>query len=315
MKHSNTAISVKDLEKSYGDLHVLEQINFVVERGSIFALLGSNGAGKTTTVNILSTLLQPDSGSARVCGFDVERQPALVREKISMTGQNAAVDEVLTGRENLRMIGALYHLLNAGEKAEELLEKFTLLDAADQPVSTYSGGMRRRLDLAMSLVDRPPVIFLDEPTTGLDPQGRHTMWKIIKTLNDSEITVFLTTQYLEEADRLADQIAILHKGTIIVQGPPTELKQKLPHHIELGFHDVSELYSARQVLEEYDVTLDEEQHILSIATDGSIKQMTNILNRLENGEIAVAEFTQNPPTLEDAFLTIIGENNRKEVSL
>jgi ABC-2 type transport system ATP-binding protein len=213
MLHTDTVISVNGLEKSYKNLKVLNKISFSVKRGSVFALLGSNGSGKTTTIKILTTLLKPDKGSAEVCSFDVIGQSDKVRGEISLTGQFAAVDEVLTGRENLCMIGKLRHLPDVNKKADELLERFQLLDAADRRVATYSGGMRPRIDLAMSLLSTPSVIFLDEPTTGLDPQSRLAMWEIIKDLTKTGITVFLSTQYLEEADELADQIAILNVGT------------------------------------------------------------------------------------------------------
>jgi len=313
MKRSDKAVVVQDLEKSFGDLRVLDGINFTVEKGSIFTLLGSNGAGKTTAINILATLMKPDRGTAAISGFDVVLQPQRVREQISLTGQSAAVDEILTGRENLRMIGKLRHLTNADERADELLEQFGLHDAADRPVATYSGGMRRRLDLAMSLVDNPPVVFLDEPTTGLDPQSRLTMWQIIDNLRRSRITVFLTTQYLEEADRLADQIAILHEGKIVTQGTPAELKKLIPHgHIELEFRANAERESAHALLQGYNISGDEDSLKLSIATDGSIRQLNDVLRRIEHGNVSVAEFTQKPPTLEDVFLFIIGEKPRKE---
>jgi len=223
-----SAISVQDLRKSYGKLQVLRGVDFEVARGSIFALLGSNGAGKTTVVKVLSTLLRADAGTASVHGFDVGRQPAKVRESISLTGQFAAVDEILTGRENLVLVAQLRHLKNPGRLADELLARFSLTEAAARKVSTYSGGMRRRLDIAMSLVGNPPVIFLDEPTTGLDPQGRIEVWQSVKELAGRGTTVLLTTQYLDEAEQLADQIAILHEGRIIVTGTLAELKQLLP---------------------------------------------------------------------------------------
>jgi ABC-2 type transport system ATP-binding protein len=222
------AIQVQGLQKSYNKLRVLRGVDFDVARGSIFALLGSNGAGKTTVVKILSTLLKADAGTASVHGFDVAKQPANVRESISLTGQFAAVDEILTGRENLVLVAQLRHLKNAGKIADDLLARFSLTDAATRKVSTYSGGMRRRLDIAMSLVGSPPVIFLDEPTTGLDPQGRIEVWQSVKELAGQGTTVMLTTQYLDEAEQLADQIAILHEGRIIVDGTLTELKQLLP---------------------------------------------------------------------------------------
>jgi ABC-2 type transport system ATP-binding protein len=284
MIKTDIAISVSGLEKSFKNVKVLQKINFTVRKGSIFALLGSNGAGKTTTIKILSTLIKPDQGSVQVCGFDVVRQPNQVREEISLTGQNAAVDGVLTGRENLRMIGKLRHLPDANKKADALLERFDLLEAADRRVATYSGGMCRRLDLSMGLLGTPSVVFLDEPTTGLDPQSRITMWKIIKDLAHSGITVFLTTQYLDEADQLADHISILNKGKIVAEGTPAELKKLLPHgHIELKFRNEKEVQTAAlNLLGDYKVSLDVENQALIVTTDGSIKQMTDILNRLQN---------------------------------
>ncbi|WP_329063465.1 ABC transporter ATP-binding protein [Amycolatopsis sp. NBC_01480] len=225
---TQAAIHVQGLEKSYKDLNVLSGVDFDVARGSIFALLGSNGAGKTTVVRILSTLLKADAGTASVDGFDVAAQPAEVREAISLTGQFAAVDEILSGRENLVLIARLRHLKRPGEIADGLLERFSLADAATRKVSTYSGGMRRRLDIAMSLIGNPPVIFLDEPTTGLDPEARIEVWDAVKGLAASGTTVLLTTQYLDEAEQLADRIAILHQGRIIVNGTLAELKQLLP---------------------------------------------------------------------------------------
>jgi ABC-2 type transport system ATP-binding protein len=222
------AIHVQGVEKSYQELEVLRGVDLDVARGSIFALLGSNGAGKTTLVKILSTLLEADAGTASVDGFDVAAQPAQVRGSISLTGQFAAVDEILSGRENLVLVARLRHLADPGTVAEALLERFALTDAAERRVSTYSGGMRRRLDIAMSLVGDPPVIFLDEPTTGLDPQGRLEVWRAVKELADGGTTVLLTTQYLDEAEQLADRIAILHQGRIIVNGTLAELKQLLP---------------------------------------------------------------------------------------
>jgi ABC-2 type transport system ATP-binding protein len=223
-----SAIHVEGLTKSYKKLDVLRGVDFDVARGSIFALLGSNGAGKTTIVSILATLLRADSGTARVNGFDVAAQGDKVRDSISLTGQFAAVDEILTGRENLVLVARLRHLKNPETIADGLLERFDLVQAAARRVGTYSGGMRRRLDIAMSLIGNPPVIFLDEPTTGLDPQGRVEVWKAVKDLADHGTTVLLTTQYLDEAEELADRIAILHEGRILVNGTLAELKQLLP---------------------------------------------------------------------------------------
>jgi ABC-2 type transport system ATP-binding protein len=222
------AIHVQGLEKSYKQLHVLRGVDLDVDRGSIFALLGSNGAGKTTVVKILSTLLKADTGTARVNGFDVATQAAEVRESISLTGQFAAVDEILSGRENLVLVARLRHLKDPGTIADDLLRRFSLTDAAARRVSTYSGGMRRRLDIAMSLIGNPPVIFLDEPTSGLDPEARIEVWHAVTELAEGGTTVLLTTQYLDEAEELADRIAILHEGRIIVNGTLDELKRLLP---------------------------------------------------------------------------------------
>ncbi|WP_223623765.1 ABC transporter ATP-binding protein [Microbacterium sp. EST19A] len=225
---SNAAISVKGLKKSFKDLHVLRGVDFEVQKGSIFALLGSNGAGKTTVVRILSTLLKADAGTATVQGVDVATNPLGVREKISLTGQFAAVDEILSGRENLVLVAKLRHLPDAGKVADDLLATFRLTDAGARKVGTYSGGMRRRLDIAMSLVGHPEVIYLDEPTTGLDPEARIEVWDVIKELANTGTTVLLTTQYLDEAEQLADRIAILHEGRIIANGTLAELKKLLP---------------------------------------------------------------------------------------
>jgi ABC-2 type transport system ATP-binding protein len=242
-------VHVQGLEKSYKELRVLRGVDFEVVRGSIFALLGSNGAGKTTVVKILSTLLKADAGTARVNGFDVSAQAGEVRESISLTGQFAAVDEILTGRENLVLIARLRHLKNPGAIADDLLRRVSLTDAGARRAATYSGGMRRRLDIAMSLIGNPPVIFLDEPTAGLDPQARIEVWQAVKKLAEGGTTVLLTTQYLDEAEQLADRIAILHQGRIIVNGTLAELKQLLPpakvEYVESSSASVSAWASAR----------------------------------------------------------------------
>ena len=221
-------LKIDHLEVRYGDLIGVADVSLEVPKGAVVALLGSNGAGKTTLINILTTLLKPDSGTAIVNGFDVVSKPAHVRQSLSLTGQSAAVDEILTGRENLIMIARLRHLNQPRQVADDLLARFGLTDAANRRVSTYSGGMRRRLDLAMSLVGTPPILFLDEPTTGLDPEARLEMWKVVKELADGGRTIFLTTQYLDETEQLADHIAILHEGTIIASGTLTELKKRFP---------------------------------------------------------------------------------------
>ena len=228
MTQSSAAITARGIRKSFGEHTVLDDVDLEVDQGTIFALLGPNGAGKTTIVRILSTLLKPDAGTATVAGFDVATHPASVREAFSLTGQFAAVDEILTGRENLILIGRLRRVQDAGQIADDLLARFQLIDAAKRRVATYSGGMRRRLDIAMSLIGNPPVIFLDEPTTGLDPQARIEVWNSVKELAGQGTTVLLTTQYLDEAEQLADRITILHEGRIIANGTLAELKQLLP---------------------------------------------------------------------------------------
>jgi ABC-2 type transport system ATP-binding protein len=303
------AISVSGLKKKFKNVEVLRGVDFSVPKGSTFALLGSNGAGKTTTIKILSTLLSPDAGSAQVCGFDVMKQSRRVREEISLTGQSVTADYVLTGRENLRMMGRLRHLPDADAKAETLLRRFGLLEAADRRISTYSGGMCRRLDLAMSLLGSPSVVFLDEPTTGLDPEARLAMWEIIKDLTKSGVTVFLTTQYLEEADQLADQIAILHDGRIVAQGSAAELKRMLAQgHIELRFDSAAALSAAQNKLSDCIVTVQKENLTLSVVTDGSVRQLSGILNNLIQAGIEVSGFEQKVPTLEDVYLTIVSGN-------
>lgn len=312
MNLSEKIIIVDSLEKSYKNLKVLKGINFTITKGSIFALLGSNGAGKTTTVNLLSTLMKPDLGNATICGFDIVRQSDKVREYISLTGQYAAVDELLTGRENLHIIGGLRHLTNKNKRVDELLESFHLIEAANRRVSTYSGGMRRRLDLAMSLLGNPYIIFLDEPTTGLDPQSRLSMWKIIKSLADSGTTIFLTTQYLEEAEQLADHIAILHDGIIVAEGTPDKLKERFSHgKAELTFYDVNEMKKAYELLKKYQIICNEKMLTLNIITDGSVKQFADILNLLNNAKVSLSGFAQKLPTLEDVFLKLVGENEEE----
>ena len=272
----NNIISVKGLRKSFKNNEVLKGVDFEIERGSIFALLGSNGAGKTTCVRILATLSRRDGGVATINGHDVAKNTNKVRECISLTGQYAAVDEALTGRENLRLIGKLRHMQNGKARADEMLAKFRLTDAADRPASTYSGGMRRRLDIAMSLMNNPDVVFLDEPTTGLDPQNRLAMWEMVKELSKNGTTVFLTTQYLEEAEYLADHIAILHEGVIKAHGTPEYLKSIMPcRGATLDFETIEQAEKARKIL-------------------------------VEAG-INIPSVTQKTETLEDVFLALIGE--------
>jgi ABC-2 type transport system ATP-binding protein len=303
-----TAIKVSKLQKSFKGNAVLQCVDFEVGQGEIFALLGSNGAGKTTTIKILTTLLRADGGTAEVCGFDVSKQERRVRESISLTGQFAAVDDILTGRENLIMIGKLRHLAAPKAEADSQLAAFGLTDAADKPLSAYSGGMRRRLDLGMSMIGSPKVVFLDEPTTGLDPQSRLSVWNTIRAMSKSGVTVFLTTQYLEEADSLADRIAILHEGVIAAEGTAAKLKKLAPPpKLSLSFLEESDMERARGVLADYG--LETGALTLSVSTDGSAGQAMEILGKLENAGIT-ATFAQKPPTLEEAFLSIIGEGSR-----
>jgi ABC-2 type transport system ATP-binding protein len=300
------AIAVTGLRKSYGEHVVLDGIDLTVRPGAVFALLGPNGAGKTTTVQILSTLIHADGGQATLAGCDLNREPARVREVIGVTGQYSAVDKLLTGRENLMMMADLYHLGRARAQArtEELLGQFDLTDAAGQLATTYSGGMQRKLDLAMTLVSDPRIIFLDEPTAGLDPRSRRTMWQIVKDLTRGGVTIFLTTQYLEEADQLADQIALLDHGTLIARGTPEELKRMIPGGgIRLRFRDAGTLAKAREVIA-HPGQADQEALTLEVLTGGSVPELRGILTRLTDHGIDVAELTVHTPDLDDVFLTL-----------
>lgn len=309
----NTAIAVKNLRKSYREVDVLRDVTFDIKKGSIFALLGANGAGKTTTINILTTLLRADDGTATVNGYDVAAQPGNVRASISLTGQFAAVDDVLTARENLLLVGDLRHAKNAARVAGTLLEQFDLSDAADRRVATFSGGMRRRLDIAMSLIGEASVIFLDEPTTGLDPQSRTMMWQTIKHLAANGTTVFLTTQYLEEADQLADHIAILHEGRIVAQGNAAKLKELLPGgRIELHFSGKKQLQEAEKLFAGFVETIPQPESLgLSIITDGSAARAAHIFRELDARRIEVTGFSQKMPTLDDVFLEIINRKRKQ----
>jgi len=301
-------IEVKGLKKSFKKHQVLNGVDFHIYKGKVFALLGSNGAGKTTCVRILSTLAKADSGNVKICGYDVFSQADEVRRRISLTGQYAAVDEVLTARENLHIIGDLKRLTDAKKQANNLLSIFMLEEDADRRVSTYSGGMRRRLDIAMSLMGNPKIIYLDEPTTGLDPQNRIAMWDLIAKLAEGGTTILLTTQYLEEAEYLADHIAILHDGVIHAEGSPEELKKILPiGEIILEFAQTNDKEQASKILNDYSVK--ETRKSIEISTDGSVSQLAEILNKLNSENVQVTRFTQNQPSLEDAFLTLIGEKD------
>src|SRR6266704_6503391 len=277
-------IETRGLRKSFGDHLVLDSIDLDVASGTIFALLGPNGAGKTTTVHILSTLLRADGGEARVAGHDLAREPGAVRAAIGVTGQFSAVDTLLTGEENLRLMADLHHLdrREGRRRATELLERFELVEAASKTPATYSGGMRRRLDLAMTLVGDPRLIFLDEPTTGLDPRSRRTMWQIIRELAADGVTIFLTTQYLDEADQLADRIAVLDHGRIVAEGSPGELKRRIPGgHIQLQFAEPDALDAAAKALPEG--TRDEEELVLRVPNEGGIASLRDVLARLGDG--------------------------------
>ena len=303
------AIVIKDLTKSFKNQKVLEGINLTVPEGKMLALLGPNGAGKTTTIRILSTLLKPDGGQAMIGGFDVVKDPKKVRGIIGLTGQYAAVDEYLNGRENLEMMGWLYHLERSKIKprAQELLEQFDLVESADKPVKNYSGGMRRRLDLALSLIATPPILFLDEPTTGLDPRSRMLMWDIIKKLMAKGVTILLTTQYLEEADQLADTIAVLDKGKIIAQGTPAELKARVgSERIEISIDKKSDFQKAVSLIQGQEQRQNAEARSISISTDGSVKEVKRVLDILNDAGIEIDAMSVHTPTLDDVFLHFTG---------
>jgi ABC-2 type transport system ATP-binding protein len=306
------AISTTALRKSYGRKLVLDGIDLDVAAGSVLALLGPNGAGKTTMVQIMSTLIRPDSGRVLVGGHDAIADPGAVRRLIGVTGQNSAVDNLLTGTENLSLMADLMHLsrVEGRRRVVGLLERFELVDAARQPVATYSGGMRRRLDLAMTLVGDPRIIFLDEPTTGLDPRSRRTMWQIIRNLVADGVTILLTTQYLEEADQLADQVALLDHGRIIAQGTPDELKRRIPGgHIRLQFTHLSSLEAAARALgvsTSDTSTSDTDALTLDVPGDGGVRTLRYLLAELDRADIDVAGLSVHTPDLDDVFLTLTG---------
>jgi ABC-2 type transport system ATP-binding protein len=304
---TDLAIAAHGLRKSYGDKTVLDGVDLAVPEGTIFSLLGPNGAGKTTAVKILSTLITADAGELRVGGHDLTTDPQAVRAAIGVTGQFSAVDGLITGEENMLLMADLHHLPKRDGRrvAAELLERFDLTDAAKKPASTYSGGMKRRLDIAMTLVGDPRIIFLDEPTTGLDPRARHNMWQIIRELVTGGVTVFLTTQYLEEADELADRIAVLHDGTIAAEGSADELKRLIPGgHVRLRFTDPAAYRHAAATLR--GVTPDDEALALRIPSDGSQRELRSILDRLDAAGIEADELTVHTPDLDDVFFALTG---------
>lgn len=305
-----SAVRVRSLRKSFGDKVVLDGIDLDIAEGTIFSLLGPNGAGKTTVVNILSTLVRPDAGEVWVAGHDLSRHPDAIRSAIGVTGQFSAVDGLLTGAENLALMADLHHLDRRSERhrTAELLERFDLTEAASKPAASYSGGMRRRLDLAMTLVGRPRIIFLDEPTTGLDPRTRRTMWDIVRELVADGGTIFLTTQYLEEADQLADRIALLDQGRLVADGTPADLKQLVPGgHVRLRFADVDELRSAAHSLA--GSAHDDETLTLQVPGDGSIPSLRSILDRLDAEAIEVADLSIHTPDLDDVFFALTARSD------
>ncbi|MBG0560830.1 ATP-binding cassette domain-containing protein [Actinoplanes aureus] len=312
---TNLAIAAHGLRKSYGDKVVLDGVDLAVPEGTIFSLLGPNGAGKTTAVKILSTLISPGpaSGAIRVGGHDLTADPQAVRAAIGVTGQFSAVDGLITGEENMLLMADLHHLSKPEGRraAAELLERFDLVEAAKKPAATYSGGMKRRLDIAMTLVGNPRIIFLDEPTTGLDPRSRHNMWQIIRELVSDGVTVFLTTQYLEEADELADRIAVLNDGKIAAEGTAEELKRLIPGgHVRLRFTDPAAYQGAVATLP--DSTRDDESLSLQIPSGGSQRDLRSILERLDSAGVEADELTVHTPDLDDVFFALTSTDQPKE---
>ncbi|PKV86319.1 ATP-binding cassette domain-containing protein [Streptomyces sp. TLI_146] len=304
---TSLAIAANGLRKSYGDKVVLDGIDLAVPEGTVFSLLGPNGAGKTTAVKILSTLVPADAGDLRVGGHDLAAAPQAVRATIGVTGQFSAVDGLITGEENMLLMADLHHLSRREGRrvAAELLERFDLTEAAGKPATTYSGGMKRRLDIAMTLVGAPRIIFLDEPTTGLDPRSRHTMWGIIRELVSDGVSVFLTTQYLDEADELADRIAVLNDGRIAAEGTAEELKRLIPGgHVRLRFTDPAAYRDATSALGE--VARDDEALSLQIPSDGSQRELRSLLDRLDSAGIEADELTVHTPDLDDVFFALTG---------
>jgi len=313
MTKGSPVIEAKNLKKAYGKTLVLRGVSLKVEAGTMVALLGPNGAGKTTTVRILSTLLGFDSGTVNVHGFDVKTQADEVRKVIGLTGQSAAVDELLTGRENLIMMGRLYRLTQKSAKirALKLLEEFDLVEAADRPAKTYSGGMRRRLDLAVSLVATPPIIFLDEPTTGLDPRSRMAMWEIIIKLKQAGTTILLTTQYLEEADQLADRIVVIDEGKVIAEGTAKELKKKIgDDRLELTFTTKKTFEKAKDALGKTVIDSNDSEHTVVVLISDTNKDVKKTLETLDRANLKVDSMAIHKPTLDDVFLSLTGKSKK-----
>jgi ABC-2 type transport system ATP-binding protein len=305
--NEQAVVTATGIRKSFGQTTVLEGVDLIIERARVHALLGPNGAGKTTMVRILSTLLRPDGGHATVAGHDVVREAGRVRESIAVTGQYAAVDELLTGEENLLLMARLWRLnkTDARRRSAELLARFDLTEAGRRLVKTYSGGMRRRLDLAVSLITEPPVIFLDEPTTGLDPRSRQTMWDVIAQLVDGGVTILLTTQYLEEADRLADRITFIDHGRVVAEGTATQLKaQAGAEQVELHFPTATDLREASIELGEQVHHIDEEQRSLLVTTDGTADRVRSLLDRMARAAVPVERISLRRPSLDDVFLSL-----------
>jgi ABC-2 type transport system ATP-binding protein len=309
---TGTAVTVKNLRKTYGEKVVLDGVDLTIGKGEVLALLGPNGAGKTTIVRILSTLIPADAGTASVMGHDLRREPGAVRSVIGVTGQFSAVDNLLTGQENLTLMGRLLHLAahERRARASELLERFDLVEAARQTPATYSGGMTRRLDIAMTLMGRPRLIFLDEPTTGLDPRSRQIMWQLIRDLVAEGVTILLTTQYLEEADQLADRIAMLDRGHIVAEGTPAELKRRIPGaHIRLRFADVASLDEAVRELGQG--TRDDEELVLRLPNEGGVRALRNALARLGD-DVVLEDLSIHTPDLDDVFFAVTGNASKEK---
>jgi ABC-2 type transport system ATP-binding protein len=309
------AIVVRGLKKSFKNLTVLNGVDLCAKRGTVLALLGPNGAGKTTTVRILSTLLLPDGGQVLINGFDVVKEANKVRSLIGLTGQYTSIDEYLTARENLHMIGRLYRLSHSDitRRSQELLELFNLVEPSDRVVRTYSGGMRRRLDLAVSLIASPPIIFLDEPTTGLDPWSRLFMWDTIEQLVDAGTTILLTTQDMDEADRLADKIVVIDGGKIIAEGTSGELKQRVgSERLEIMFAEASGIEVAKKVFDGDGLHLDSDRRTLSLATKGGVHQLKQVLSRLDEAGVDIKNVSFHRPTLDDVFLTLTGHATEQQ---